>query len=70
MAELGASPSHYILTPIVRTNTRDPLLDLEVMEESEGVVIVGITAIQPTSLYMVDVDGVGIVWVDWDLLYL
>ncbi|TRX98548.1 hypothetical protein FHL15_000622 [Xylaria flabelliformis] len=60
-----------ILTPIKSTNTRDRILDLEVMaEKRDESIIVGITAISPQRFYMVQVDGVGIVWVDWDLHYL
>ncbi|KAI1485633.1 hypothetical protein F5X96DRAFT_674446 [Biscogniauxia mediterranea] len=60
-----------ILTPVRSTNARDALLDLEVMEEqNDDAIIVGVTAIAPVRLYMVKVDSVGIVWVNWELHYL
>jgi len=40
------------------------------MQEKDKPVIVGITAIDPVRLYMVPVEDVGIVWVDWDVYYL
>ena len=59
-----------ILTPIKRTKTRHELLDLEIMEEEEDALVVGLPAIQPVRLYMVTVKDVGIVWVDWDVYML
>ncbi|RYC63896.1 hypothetical protein CHU98_g2323 [Xylaria longipes] len=60
-----------ILTPVERTHTRDHILDLEIMaKKPDDAVIVGITAVSPQRFYMVKVDGVGIVWVDWDLHFL
>lgn len=57
-----------VLIPVRRTETRHHILDLEVMEEMEGqAVIVGVTAVSPVGLYMVRVEGVGTVWVDWDV---
>ncbi|KAK3897748.1 hypothetical protein C8A05DRAFT_47731 [Staphylotrichum tortipilum] len=57
-----------VLTPIKRTGTRHHILDLEVMEEEEEqAVIIGVPAVCPTRLYMVPVQGVGTVWVDWDV---
>jgi len=59
-----------IVTTLDRTGTRDEVLDLEIFQENEKPVIVGITGIDPVKLYMVPVDNVGIVWVDWDPFYM
>jgi hypothetical protein len=59
-----------IVTTLDRTGTRDEVLDLEIFQESENTVIVGITGIDPVKLYMLRVDNVGIVWVDWDPFYM
>ncbi|KAK3403030.1 hypothetical protein B0T20DRAFT_449951 [Sordaria brevicollis] len=57
-----------LITPIRHTNRRHHILDLNIMEElTDEPVIIGLTAVQPVTLYMVHVDGVGIVWVDWDI---
>lgn len=56
-----------VLTLIKRTESRHKLLDLEIMEETEDAVVVGVPAIRPVRLYMVPVRGVGIIWVDWDV---
>jgi len=56
-----------ILTPVERTFRRHHILGLEVMDERHNrAVIVGVTAISPTCLYMVRVENVGTVWVDWE----
>lgn len=56
-----------VLTLIKRTRTRHELLDLEIMEETEDAVMVGVPAIRAVRLYMVPVKGVGIIWVNWDV---
>ncbi|EAQ88802.1 hypothetical protein CHGG_05421 [Chaetomium globosum CBS 148.51] len=56
-----------VLTLIKRTKTRHKLLDLEIMEETEDAVVVGVPVIRPVRLYMVPVRGVGIIWVNWDI---
>jgi hypothetical protein len=57
-----------VVTPLQRTHLMDPVLSCEVLKEQpDQPTIVGITAIQPSKLYMVSVDGVGTVWVKWDL---
>ncbi len=36
-------------------------------EEEDQAVVIGVPAVCPTRLYMVRVQGVGTVWVDWDV---
>jgi hypothetical protein len=56
-----------ILTPVYLTGERHKLLDLAILQaEPEGPIIVGVTAIMPVSLYMVPVEDVGIIWVEWE----
>ncbi|KAI1131426.1 hypothetical protein F5Y10DRAFT_262185 [Nemania abortiva] len=56
-----------VLSKLNRTGSRDRLLDLEVFEQTDEAVVVGIPAIKAQKLYMVHIDGVGVVLVDWDL---
>ncbi|RYC58953.1 hypothetical protein CHU98_g7247 [Xylaria longipes] len=56
-----------VLSKLNRTGRRDELLDLEILEQTAEAVIVGIPAIKAQKLYMVPIDGVGVVLVDWDL---
>lgn len=56
-----------VLSKLNRTGQRDRLLDLEVFEQTPEPLIVGIPAIKAQKLYMVPIDGVGVVLVDWDL---
>ena len=56
-----------ILTPVYLTGERHKLLDLAILQaEPEGPIIVGVTAIMPVSLYMVPVEDVGIILVEWE----
>lgn len=66
-----------MLPPIQNSHVRDPILGLQVMDrvddnapDAEKVVVIGIPAVRPVRHYMVDVDGVGLVWVDWNVHYL
>lgn len=59
-----------MLTELKSAGGKDPVLGLDVMEEKQSGIIVGIKAIQPEKLYMVPVDNVGIVYVDWDVYYM
>ncbi|ROW07924.1 hypothetical protein VMCG_03429 [Cytospora schulzeri] len=59
-----------VLQPIRPSGRRDHVLGLQVMDKIDEVVVIGITAVQPTKLYMLDVEGVGIVWNDWNLYWL
>lgn len=60
-----------VLQPVRPSGRRDDVLGLQIMDKIEDeIVVIGITAVQPTKLYMLDVDGVGIVWNDWNLYWL
>lgn len=61
----------FVLVKELRpTNTRDPVLDLEVFDQKDERITVGLNAIKPVKRYLVPVDGVGTVLVDWDVYYL
>ena len=54
-----------ILTELKTTGIRDPVLDLEVLAEARRQ-IAGISAILPEKPYMVPINNVGTVLVEWD----
>ncbi|KAF7532596.1 hypothetical protein G7054_g7828 [Neopestalotiopsis clavispora] len=67
----GESHIFVVLTLVRLTNRRDAILDLPIMEEVMGeVFVVGIPAIEAVRLYIVNIAGVGLIWVDWELYYL
>lgn len=57
-----------VVMPLTRRFVFDDILDLEVLDDSpSGPIIVGITAIQPVKRYMVPIEGLGTVWVNWHI---
>lgn len=60
-----------VLQPIRLSGRRDPVLGLNIMDKvDDEVVLIGITAVQPVKLYILDVEGVGLVWNDWEVYWL
>ncbi|KAI1207273.1 uncharacterized protein F4807DRAFT_435103 [Annulohypoxylon truncatum] len=60
-----------VVTPLRRDGTRDALLDLEILQESnDDPIIIGVPQIQPTRPYLVPIDGLGIILVDWSIKWL
>lgn len=62
----------FVIVSNVRvTNDRDALLDLPILELSSTTQIVGLPAILPGKLYVVDeIDNDKMVWVNWTLQFL
>ncbi|KAK1773347.1 hypothetical protein QBC45DRAFT_340109, partial [Copromyces sp. CBS 386.78] len=50
-----------LITPVERTNIRHPILDLKIIKTTNELLIINLTAIQPVKLYIIYIDGVGII---------
>ena len=59
-----------VLTELRQNGRRDHLLDLDVLDDEDQPIIVGLPAIDPVKLYMIPVDGIGTIFNDWDVYYL
>lgn len=60
-----------IITPLRRTGVRDELIDLEILQELNGEpLIIGIMAIEPAKPYLVQINDIGVVHVEWSVKWL
>lgn len=59
-----------MLTELKSVSDKDPMLGSDIIEEKQHEIIVGIKAMQPEKLYMVSVDKVCIILVNWDVYYM
>jgi hypothetical protein len=66
---LGTQRLFATVSDVQSTFSRDYLLDLPLMELSGTTRILGLPAISPRKLYIVDLDE-RLVWVDWTLQFL
>lgn len=67
----GNTHVFIVLTHITRDGSRDAILDQEIVSADEdNPVVIGVPAVSPIRLYMINIERVGTVWITWDPYYL